>query len=188
MTTTLSAGVVLALVLTVLNLVLTFAVIRKLRDGAGTSTSVHNPSAGLPRPGLRIGEFAAETTDGAEVTERDLLGDRKLVAFVSPTCEPCKDVVAEIALPGRPLAMPLHAFVVGDGGAETMSVVATLRSHGTVAVIDAGHAAARAFGGVDGYPTLMLVEGGVVAASGRKLAEVREPTAVATGSLESLLP
>jgi hypothetical protein len=184
MTATLAAGVALALVLTVLNLVLTFAVIRKLRDGVGSGSSVHTPAAGLPRPGTRIGEFTVDTADGAVLTERDLLGDRTLVAFVSPTCAPCKDVVAELASTEHP---PLRAFVVGDGGAETMDVVATLRPHGAVAVIEADHAAARAFGGVDGYPALLLVEGGVVAAAGRRLAEVREPTTVAAGSLESLL-
>jgi hypothetical protein len=188
MTAVLTAGVVLALALTVLNLVLTFAVVRKMRDGAGSGLSTHTPHPGLPQPGTRVGEFTAETTDGAVLTDQDLRGERSLIAFVSPTCAPCKDVIAEITAAGGALATPLYAFVAGDDDADTAAVVATLRPHGTVTVITAAHPAAQAFGGVDGYPALMLVTDGVIAAAGRRLADVREPAAVVSGPLKSLLP
>ena len=186
MTAVLTAGVALALVLTVLNLVLTFAVVRKMRDGAGSGLSAHTPHPGLPRLGTPVGEFTAQTVDGAELTDQDLRGERSLIVFVSPSCAPCKDVVAELTEAGRAPTIPLHAFVAGDEDADTSAVVAALRPHGTVTVITAGHAAARAFGGVDGYPALMLVTDGVIAAAGRRLDEVREPAAVVSGPLESL--
>ncbi|MEV4576761.1 TlpA disulfide reductase family protein [Nonomuraea jabiensis] len=87
------AIVALVSVLTVLNLLLTFGVIRRLREHtellAGRATPIVGETPSLP-VGRQVGDFAATTTDGEPVARALLAGDT-LVAFLTPGCEPCEE-------------------------------------------------------------------------------------------------
>ncbi|MBB5785355.1 TlpA family protein disulfide reductase [Nonomuraea jabiensis] len=87
------AIVALVSVLTVLNLLLTFGVIRRLREHtellAGRATPIVGEPPSLP-VGRQVGDFAATTTDGEPVARALLAGDT-LVAFLTPGCEPCEE-------------------------------------------------------------------------------------------------
>ena len=151
-------------ILTVLNLVLTFGVVRRMRDhaehlnrlsGGGRHTS--ELAMGAPVP-----EFAAIAADDEPVTSADLLGT-VVVAFFSLGCRPCAEQLPKFLeyakeLPARPLAV-----VVGDPD-EAAGEVEMLRPVSRVVVEPFNGPVAGAFG-VSAYPTLyLLTEGSVVSA------------------------
>jgi hypothetical protein len=90
------------------NLLLTFGVIRRLREHTEL-LSRSGGSAGAPgrlvRPaGARVDEFVAHTVDG-EPVGRDLLRGQTLIGFFSPGCRACEErmpafVTLARALPG----------------------------------------------------------------------------------------
>jgi thiol-disulfide isomerase/thioredoxin len=85
----LTAAVVLVAALGMLNLLLTLAIIRRMRT--------MNPVQLPPEPlsvGSAILPFTAATIDGRTISERDLRGSQALVGYFSPGCPPC-----EAALP-----------------------------------------------------------------------------------------
>ncbi|HEY1486767.1 MAG TPA: hypothetical protein VGF84_11740 [Micromonosporaceae bacterium] len=161
--------VVLACV-TSANLLLLFAVVRRLRE---IEASV-NPPDRLPAAGFRIGEFRTGTTEGVPVVLDDLAGGPHLVAFVMPACHPCHAVLTSLRTdngfdPARTLVL-----VSGDSAnGETRAVIALADGLGRTVVIDPDGPVAAAFGGIDSFPTLLSVRDGRVAASGRTLDDVR---------------
>lgn len=91
---------------TLLNLVLTVGVIRRLRDHTEQLASMPGPDglpAGFDLParsmvpaGERVADFTATTTEG-ETISRDGLSGQTLVAFLSPDCPGCLDQVPHLA-------------------------------------------------------------------------------------------
>jgi thiol-disulfide isomerase/thioredoxin len=108
------AAVALVGVLCALDLVLTFGVIKRLREH--TELLADNGTQLTIAKGGEVGDFAASTVDGEHI-DHDILRDNTLVAFFSPTCQPCKEKVPTFveyarSLPGgRDSAL---AVVVGD--------------------------------------------------------------------------
>ncbi|WP_433790278.1 hypothetical protein [Actinoplanes sp. CA-252034] len=84
---TLYALVALFGALTLLNLLLTFGVIRRLRTRPA-NTIVSTP--GFLTPGSLIGDFTAHDRDGRAVSRTELSG-RTLIGFFSPGCDACRD-------------------------------------------------------------------------------------------------
>src|SRR6185369_5844033 len=87
----LSAAVVIFGVLTVLNLILTLGVLKRLREqsellAAGGTSQVADP---ILRAGEVPADFAGTTVDGEPVTRDGFTGAR-LVAFLSPACSICE--------------------------------------------------------------------------------------------------
>ncbi|MDR7277077.1 hypothetical protein [Catenuloplanes atrovinosus] len=163
MTWLMLAGLIVTLTLTLLNLSLTAAVIRHLRDRPATP----GPSLSLTPPGRRIGAFTARTTTGAPLTDRDLADGRSLVAFVSAGCPPCEVTIDELAsgapVPGERLVL----FVAGDDRAT--AEVAARVPWALVSRADLGGPIGDAFGGVDGYPRVFTVADAVITRSGLAL-------------------
>lgn len=105
-------------VVSLLNLVVMFAVLRYLRRQAAMK------SIGVPAAGLAIPEFAFSGTAGETLTQADLLGHDTLVGFFSTTCDSCRlEVPAFVALARSDFA--------GDGRA--VAVIKTL--DGTVGAL-----------------------------------------------------
>lgn len=94
--TALASAVVLVGVLCVLDLLLTIGVIRKLRE-YGPPGPARAPGGGMTplRPGEELPAFTAVAVDGAPV-DRSSLPDGTLIAFLSPTCEPCRAKLPEL--------------------------------------------------------------------------------------------
>ncbi|MBF8191044.1 TlpA family protein disulfide reductase [Nonomuraea sp. K274] len=150
--------VVVALVLvaglSVLNLVLTLAVIRRLR--------VHEELIGGERPALEPvmlpvgetpGEFVAEDVDGEKLSRSDLAAG--LVGFFSTTCPACvqrlpkfTDLAAEHT--------DVIAVVVGEPG-ETTEMINTLRPVARVFTERHGESLTTAFA-VHGYPATCRID------------------------------
>jgi thiol-disulfide isomerase/thioredoxin len=165
-----------AAILTLLNLLLTFGVIRRLREH---SERLSRMAAGaLPgdpviQPGSAIGTFAAVTLDG-EAVAHDRMGGETLVGFFSPTCQPCKAMLPKFIeharrFPGgrdAVLAVVVGQEVVVGQGTEVGDYVARLAPHARIVVESHDGAVATAFE-VAGLPAMCLVDGdGTVIASG----------------------
>ncbi|MEU0569600.1 hypothetical protein ABZ297_30070 [Nonomuraea sp. NPDC005983] len=107
----LTAAVVIIGLLCVFNLLLTLALIRRMRQtGAGTAPSAGPPmalSAGSP-----VGEFTAETVNGETISHDTVTG---LVGFFSAGCEPCHKLLPRFAEHARTLGREnVLAVVAGD--------------------------------------------------------------------------
>ncbi|MFI5960141.1 TlpA family protein disulfide reductase [Cryptosporangium sp. NPDC051539] len=153
------AALVVTNVLTLLNLLLLFGVIRRLREQQVP------PPGGVPGPAaLPVGTLveAFATTDVAgHPLRRDDLPHGAVIAFFSPGCTPCEALLpkfiahAERLPDGRRSAV---AVVVG-ASADAAGYVAELSSAARVVVEDdSGGVLTRAFG-VTGYPTVFQLDG-----------------------------
>jgi hypothetical protein len=124
----LAVAVIGAGALSVVNLWLTVAMARRLREhgqqlARQVPQRVPRQSAGLP-PGTPVPEFSVTTISGAVVSAADLHGERSLIGFFMPGCTPCHDQVpAFIAFARNLLGGPGHALaIVSTGGRPTATV------------------------------------------------------------------
>jgi thiol-disulfide isomerase/thioredoxin len=163
--------VAVAIVLGLLNLVLTVGVIRRLREH--TELLSGGPGKG-PDLVLGVGEspdsFTATTIDEEQISSETLAGEQ-LVGFFATTCGPCKEkapLFAErAALGGRSQAL---AVVVGEPD-ETAEFVTLFQPVARVVVESDrdGGVLGRTFK-VKGFPAICTLDGdGMVTASGAGL-------------------
>lgn len=169
----LTAAVVAVGVLCALNLVLTYGVIRRLREHtellarrpAGMSSGM---STGIATAGSVVGPFTVSTVSGDSLSEGDLAAGT-VVGFYAPGCGACRALVppfvdAAAAHPGgqdRVLAVVLAA-----PEEDATEYISLLSPKATVVVAPHGADIETAFA-VSEYPSFALVgAGGVVAASG----------------------
>jgi thiol-disulfide isomerase/thioredoxin len=172
-----TAGVVLVGLLCVVNLVLTYGVIRRLRERtAGTGGKGPEVPRSVLGAGATVGPFSTTDTEGGRLT-RDDLSEGQLVTFVSPGCPACEELlplVAERAReygPGRVLAVVVRD-ADRDGAGEGNGVREYLERLAPVARVvtcDFGDELTTAFAlaGVPAY--VEMGPGGRVASSGRTL-------------------
>jgi AhpC/TSA family len=168
----LAAAVGLVGALCVLDLLLTLAVIRRLRELSArlTALEAYGPARGpswLP-VGSNIPEFSAITMDGEAISHRDLASGWAVIAFLHSGCEPCRRLVPELKayIDGasteglRALAVVSGEEEAAPGGlaSELREVAAVVRGADAAAVV-------RAFD-VRSFPTLYAVEGGAIQAAG----------------------
>jgi len=165
------AALILVAAVTLLNLVFTLGVIRRLREHTELISKGlgHNdgPAEGVLAAGERVPAFEATTVDGISLTHRSL-ADGAMVAFFSPSCQPCQERLPEFL--DRAAAVPGDAFavVVGDE-AETAEMVAKLRPVVRVLTGSAAEPMIEAFD-ADTFPALYrMAAGGVVGASGHTM-------------------
>jgi peroxiredoxin len=161
------AAVTVVSALTLLNLLLTYGVIRRLREHEKLLAGAGSPAPAVDLPvGAPLPEFTAVTSDGRTVTHQDLRTGTAWVAFFSPACTPCRE------------QLPLFADAVRDAGQDGVLVVisrdgtdpAALAEFGAplpaacqVVVEDHPRQLATAFG-VIGEPTFLLFKDGTLAA------------------------
>ncbi|WP_331770705.1 redoxin domain-containing protein (plasmid) [Embleya sp. NBC_00888] len=162
------AAVVLVTVLCLLNLLLTFGVVRRLRAQGGHGHGGHDADiTDLVLPvGATVPAFTAVTTAG-ETVSRDGLG-AVLFGFFSPGCPACAErlplfvkAAREAVGEGRRVLAVVH----GDE-ADTREQVAALTAVARVVVEPADGPLGRGFA-VAGYPVFGLLDAnGTVTASG----------------------
>lgn len=173
LTGVLTVGVIIAIALTVLNLLMSFAIIRRLRDlesrGGGHAHHDGDLADDLPAAGTRIGAFSVPTVDGDQLDEQALAGEPVLVAFLSATCGPCKDLLPALAARPDPDRARTILFVSDDGDEAAKEFAESLRVHGRVALADSQGPVGTAFGGVEMFPIVLTVEQGVITAADIRL-------------------
>jgi thiol-disulfide isomerase/thioredoxin len=85
-------AVVLVGALCVVDLLLTVGVIKRLREHTELLAMAGSGSKASLAAGQLVGEFSTVTTDGESLTRNSLQGET-LVAFLSPQCKPCNEVL-----------------------------------------------------------------------------------------------
>jgi len=88
------AAVVLVGAIAILNLLLTMAVIRRLRKNEANMPPPMMESG--PEAGSEVPQFSATTVTGEELSEAAFNSETGLVAFFSTTCSACKPAVATL--------------------------------------------------------------------------------------------
>jgi hypothetical protein len=155
------AGVSLANLLLLLGLTARVRVLHRAASKAQASK--------LPAPGVAVKRFEVTTKNGDRITNDNSLGAPTLVGFFSAGCVACEQVKAQLLK--APPALPILAFVHGSEEVpEIRAIGSAFEAIGRVIYFE-DNQVARAFGAV-AYPTLLRIEEGSVAASGRKLQDV----------------
>jgi thiol-disulfide isomerase/thioredoxin len=167
---------------TCLNLLLTYGVMRRLRDHEERIVRVaaaRNDDVVTLQPGTRVPTFTATTTDGTELTDHSFGSDIALVGFFSPDCQPCREQLPRFATVGARLD-PSRVLCVVSGdratGTDLEAFVEPMRGAGLVVVEGANGSLAAAFG-VRAMPTILKIEDGVVSASGHSVESLAAPAA-----------
>ena len=163
------AALILLAAVTLLNLVLTTAVIRRLReretDNATHGMGALELDAGIPA-GEPIPSFETTATDGTAVTGTEAANKRMLFAFFSVDCKACWPKVPALVTYVRRLGLgtdQVVSAVIGNG-VPAGNAMAQLESVGRVVLEPTGGPVSSALE-VRGYPSFVLVgEGGAVEA------------------------
>jgi len=162
---------ILSVVLTVValaNLVLLLGIVARLRV-LHTAALARAPVSRLPEVGRPVRPFELVEAGGAAITDRGLATGTTVVGFFTTGCRKCARVRA--ALVERPPAHPTVLLINGNPDeAETQAMGAALVGVGQVGYFE-DLAVPRAFG-VLGYPTLLRIEDGRIAAVGRDLDDI----------------
>ena len=167
----LAAGLVLVGVVAVADLLLSFAIIRRL----ATFQDRGAMTAGGPAAGHVIGGFGVSLLTGGEFTPECLHREPAVVAFLSPGCEPCKRAIAELKELPVPLSRPLYVLIAGSAtDDDVLAVAAGMPAGAQVGAIAHDDAIMRAFG-ADGYPTVVNVADGIVLGAGMRISDALEP-------------
>jgi thiol-disulfide isomerase/thioredoxin len=172
----LSAAVALTGALSVFNLLISLAVIRRLRSHDGAARQA--PGAALAvtlAVGQSVGDFAATTADG-RVIAGNSLDQLTLVGFFTPACPPCKERVPQFLSYAARFPGDVIGVAVGDDGdPETQTLAARLAVAGAVVTEAARGPMGSAFG-VGGYPAMCVVEpSGRIVASGSVIGDLPVP-------------
>lgn len=146
----------------VLNLLLTFAVLRRLRRHA----ELLEAAAAGPEDlvGRTVPDFAVVTGEGVTVGRAELAGREYLIGFFSANCAPCRDQAPQFARLADADPRAALSVVVGDGASA--DEIRTALVGVPTAVVGLDDPITRDFG-VNGYPTMVAVDAGgtVVSAS-----------------------
>ncbi|WP_030343361.1 redoxin domain-containing protein [Streptomyces sp. NRRL S-1022] len=155
----LAAALVAVAALCTWDLMLTLAVLRRLRDRPDGTLA--DDTGGLP-VGATVGTFATHCVAGPPITERDLT-DGALVAFFTTGCLPCRSKLPRFVEEAK--AMSGHRQVVAvvvspnatpDDKAEAEFMVSQLKPVATVLSEDPEGPCTSAFG-VTAYPCQFAV-------------------------------
>lgn len=189
-TSYLFAAVVLVGIIGLLNLLLTFGVIRRLKehDVAIAARPHGGPDGELMLPvGAPVGAFSTATVDGATVTQ-EVFADLSVVGFFSTDCAPCQERLPQFvdyaaAFPGGRervlvvvIAEPAPDAPAAD--AEPPKVdrfVAQASAVARVVVEPHGGPVATAMS-VQGFPVMAVIDGGTLVASGSTLNDIPVPS------------
>jgi len=156
-----------------INLLLTFALVRRL-TGYEPGAS---PAGTLPDVGTPVGEFTVRTDEGQSLGLADLRAASFSVIFMMTGCRPCHGLLSELSTRPIAVAAPAVVFIAhhGDGNDDAVADYRRRVPPGAlVAVISPVGDVARAFG-VQSFPAVLHVEAAVVAAAGRSLDVIPRP-------------
>lgn len=173
------AAVVVLTALVLFNLVLTMALVRRLRH-------LENPGQGGAFPafpdleevpaGRPVPEFTATTRDGVEISAKERLGDRAVYAFFDTSCGTCKKQLQPLVDFARQAGLAPEQVVafVGheDPEADADAYTSVLEGHATIVMQSLGDEVGLAFS-PGGIPAVILADAdGVVVRSGVEVKSV----------------
>jgi len=151
------------------NLLVTFAVIRRIAAVEGANGAPRPGVPLVPDVGREVADFAAALLSGGEISRRELAGRSVIAIFVSPGCSPCRELIALLKSGRGPVDAPLLIFIAGSADDTVVLDTAAELSFSTwIGAADPAGPVTKAFG-VLGYPTVLRVDDGVVTAAGTRL-------------------
>jgi hypothetical protein len=164
----LATGLVIVGAVAVLNLLLTFGVIRRLREHTDLLANGGGASRGVPTMvgvGESIAPFTATAVDGSLVSLDRFVG-LTLVGVFAPGCEACEEKLPVFVkqaggFPGG--RQNVLALVVASDDGEAASYVDALAEVAVVVREDHDGPVSAALG-ITGFPSFAHVDGGVVRA------------------------
>lgn len=169
MTNTMALAIAcLAAALGLLNLVLTYGAIRRLREHtrllADTGTGTADPAT--PPAGTPVPAFTASTIDGDTVTRDDVTGMPAFIGFFSVTCAPCREQLPAFldVLAGMDDARVL-VVISGSSDAPEHAEAMVARARGRARVVVEERPALGELFTVNRYPTMLAVNDGVLIAN-----------------------
>ncbi|MDI6097440.1 TlpA disulfide reductase family protein [Actinoplanes sp. NEAU-A12] len=167
----LSVAVVILTALVLIDLVLTGAVIRQLRDTEKQLVEMNTPPDTGMAPGELMPEFVSPDSD---LSRTDLAGKRTLVAFFSTGCRHCPAQAERLAeradeIAGRGITV-VSVLGVSEGDTEELSPL--LRKAGRLITENGSGEVAGAFRAFSTPTLLVFGEDGVLVANGHSLDEV----------------
>ncbi|MEV0403892.1 TlpA disulfide reductase family protein [Actinoallomurus sp. NPDC050550] len=174
------AALIILAVVCLLNLLLTYGIIRRLRAQSGG----HDPAEDLMLPANAVvPEFTARTTTGDTVSRSTVSGG--VIAFFSPGCGACEVQLPRFVDLARTLAgdedRPVLAVLHGDEE-ETREHLAALTQVTDVVVEQTDGPIGTAFD-VSGYPTFALIDtDGKITASSFAVNRLPLPAATASAA------
>ncbi|GAA4954848.1 TlpA family protein disulfide reductase [Actinoplanes utahensis] len=178
----LAAAVTLAGLLGIVNLLLSFGVIRRLRKHsellARQAADAHGPDGPLMlAAGQVAAPFEATANDGGAVSLASFTG-QTLVGFFSPGCSACEERMPSFLAYANDLADPSRVLAVVVGKPDRAEpLVAELSPVARVVQEASDGAVADAFA-IRGFPSFLLVDpDGTVAASSLVMTELPVPAA-----------
>jgi hypothetical protein len=166
MTGILIAVVVLVGVIACTNLLISFALIRRV-----AALQTRGPEVTGPAIGREVGQFRVPLLGGGEFSRDHLAAPRTLAVFLTTSCEPCRRAITELAAMSGPLPWPLYVVIIRTDADDddALEVAGQMPAGSRVGVIAAAEAPLEAFG-IDGYPTVLTIEDGIIRASGFRVA------------------
>jgi peroxiredoxin len=153
------AGMVVLAGLILLDLALTMAIVRKLRQHTAklsTFSAMASMKPGLA-PGQRVPPFEVVTTTGTSISATSLRGGA--IAFMSTTCKACPEqlpALREYLTSARADGTPTLAVIEGEGD-DAARMAASLQGLTSVVVEQEGGPAHKAFQ-VRGYPSFFVLD------------------------------
>ncbi len=163
-------AVLLVGLLCLLDLLLTFGVLRRLKEHTAQLEQLLNGAGAadaLPPVGMSVGEFTAATVDGGTVSLETLAsGVETLVAFFSPDCEPCREKLPDFIEYARRSGTGRRVLTVVTGPVERGAAMAESLEPVSTVVVDGVDGPVRRAFRVTATPGFCLVDGaGRVAAA-----------------------
>jgi peroxiredoxin len=172
----LAAAVVFVGLLCFLDLLLSLAIIRRLRQEQDQhGAAPHGVQAVTLPAGTMAPEFTAVTTTGAARTRDSLAGQRSVIAFFAASCDSCRTQLDDFAdyarsMPGG--AGQVLAVVSGDPG-QARDIVQKLDGPVSIALESEDSPTAAAFS-VWGFPSFYaLDEDGRILSAGMSVSRLR---------------
>ncbi|WP_214319900.1 TlpA family protein disulfide reductase [Nonomuraea sediminis] len=153
------AAVIVIGLLCVVDLVLTLAVIRRLREHTQRLAEVGPMRSPLVQPGTTLGDFSATTVDG-ETVSRAFFSGPSVVAVFSTECASCHERLPEFTSYLAD-ARPERVLAVVTGDAEEARRFTSELTSATVVVEPMGGPVSRALQ-VSRFPSFYLVDGDAV--------------------------
>ncbi|WP_051367721.1 hypothetical protein [Hamadaea tsunoensis] len=169
----LTAGLILVAAVTALNLLLSLAIIRKLRVSPPAPAA--DTGEALPDVGSRVGRFEVVTTEGQTVTDATFATGHHQIIILSPSCSPCRELADRLA--EDPTLAEGDAFILVSGDAEAAGPMLTELSGVRRTAYDMLDSATSALS-VSGFPAVVSIQDGVVVAAEHRLTRRRPAVAV----------
>ena len=158
----LAVAVALLTIAVAVDLLITFALIRRVRSSETATTSAAPEPAAVPSIGAFLGDFDVTADDGSHLTRADVEAGTHRFVFVLPECGGCHELIASL----DPAAVrdPALTFVVAglEHDPKTDALVSSIPADVRVVRSPLGSGMTSAFK-VAAFPTAVTVTDGQVA-------------------------